>query len=486
MKFPRAHFPRFLFSDFPIFAFRLPPSDFNPRAQPATVARMRFPLGALIPLLLAAPTLSADDWPHWLGPQRDGVWRETGILETFPASGLTALWRAPVAAGYSSPAVADGRVFLTDRPDSATRGNPGGALARTAEPGRERVLCFDRRDGRLLWEHSYEAPYNISYPSGPRASPAVAGNRVYTLGAEGDLHCLDTATGRVIWHRSFKQDYGVITQTWGFASPPLVEGDRVFCLVGGKDQTVVALDRETGRELWRALPGREPGYAPMTILDAGGRRQLIVWDSEALSGLDPATGEVFWSEPFKTKMAHAIGTPRQHGDFLFISSFFDGSMLLRLDRNAPRAAVVWQIKGRSEVRPEGLHSLMSTPVLDGEHLYGVCSFGQLRALRLADGERLWETLVPTRPDGKPARWTTAFIVRHAGRYFIYNEVGDLILARLTPAGYEEISRTHLLDPTNKAGGRDVHWSHPAFAQQSIFVRNDRELVRFDLRAAVSQ
>ncbi len=435
----------------------------------------------VLALLCRASLLLAEDWPHWQGPRADGVWRDKGILDTFPAGGPKVAWRAAIGAGYSSPAVANGRVFLTDRPESTTRGNPGKALERASLAGQERVLCLDEASGRILWQHAYDSPYNISYPSGPRASPAVAGNRVYTLGAEGDLRCLDVASGRLVWSRSFKRDYGVETQTWGFASPPLVDGDRVFCLVGGTGHTVVAFDRETGRELWRALNAREPGYAPMTVLEAGGRRQLIVWDSDSINGLDPATGQVFWSEPFKTKMAHAIGTPRQHGDFLFISSFFDGSLLLRLDTREPKVTEVWRIKGVSEIRPEGLHSLMSTPFIADGHIYGVCSFGHLRGLKLETGERLWETLAPTRPDGKPARWTTAFIVRHEDRYFIYNEVGDLIIARLTPQGYEEISRVHLLDPTNKAGGRDVHWSHPAFANGHVLVRNDRELIRVDLR-----
>ncbi len=442
------------------------------------------PTRLLLALCCGAVAAPAEDWPHWQGPRADGVWRDQGILDTFPAGGPKVAWRAPVGAGYSSPAVANGRVFLTDRPDSSTRGNPGKALERAALAGHERVLCLDEATGRVLWQHAYARPYHLSYPSGPRASPAVAGDRVYTLGAEGDLLCLDVATGRVVWHRSFKRDYGAETQTWGYASPPLVEGDRVFCLVGGPGHTVVAFDRETGRELWRALDAREIGYAPLSLIEAGGRRQLIVWDSDAISGLDPATGRVHWTEPFKTKMAHAIGTPRRQGDFLFISSFFDGSLLLRLDRTEPKVSEVWRIKGVSEIRPEGLHSLMATPFIADETIYGVCSFGHLRALRLATGERLWETLVPTRPDGKPARWTTAFIVRHEDRYFIYNEVGDLILARLTPQGYEEIGRVHLLDPTNKAGGRDVHWSHPAFANGHVLVRNDRELIRVDLRRPV--
>jgi outer membrane protein assembly factor BamB len=439
-------------------------------------------LSGLLLVATGLPRLRADDWPQWQGPRADGVWREMGIVEKFPAGGPPVRWRVPVGAGYSSPAVANGRVFLTDRPDSQTRGQPGGALERAKEAGRERVLCFDEKDGRLLWQHEYDCPYFISYPSGPRASPTVAGNRVYTLGAEGDLHCLDVATGRVVWARSFKKDYSVTTQTWGFAAPPLVDGHRVICMVGGEGHTVVAFDRETGKEIWRSLNARETGYAPMTILEAGGRRQLIAWDSEALNGLDPETGQVYWSEPFKTKMAHAIGTPRRNGDFLFISSFFDGSMLLRLDAAQPKATADWQIKGRSETRSEGLHSLMSTPFIEGGHIYGVCSFGQLRCLNLATGERVWETLVPTSRDGKPARWMTAFLVKHEDRFFIYNETGDLIIARLTPQGYEEISRAHLLDPTNRAGGRDVHWSHPAFANRSVYVRNDRELLCADLRA----
>jgi outer membrane protein assembly factor BamB len=439
--------------------------------------RFRF---ALI-LFLGASSALAEDWPQWQGSQADSVWREKGILDTFPAGGPPVRWRAPVGAGYSSPAIAQGRVFLTDRPNSETRGHPGKALERAALAGKERILCLNESDGRPLWQYEYDCPYNISYPSGPRASPAVSGNRVYTLGAEGDLHCLDVATGRVIWHRSFKRDYGVETQTWGFASPPLVDAERVYCLVGGAGHTVVAFDRETGREVWRALNAREPGYAPMTFIEAGGRRQLVAWDSDAISGIDPATGQVFWTEPFKTKMAHAIGTPRRYGDFLLISSFFDGSMLLKLDRTAPKVTVAWRIKGVSEIRPEGLHSLMSTPFIEDGNIYGVCSFGQLRGLKLETGERLWETIVPTRVDGKPARWTTAFIVKQEQRFFIYNEVGDLIIARLTPQGYDEISRAHLLDPTNRAGGRDVHWSHPAFANGHVFVRNDRELLCADLR-----
>jgi len=423
----------------------------------------------------------ADDWPQWLGPQRDGVWREPGIVTAFPSGGPPVRWRAPIAAGYSGPVVAKGRVYLTDRPTARELGNRGGALDRTAASGVERVLCLNEADGKILWQHEYDCAYNIAYPSGPRASPTVADGKVYTLGAEGHLFCLAADTGKVVWSRQFNQDYEIETQTWGVAAHPLVDGKKLICLVGGEGHTVVAFDRETGKELWRALNAKEPGYAAPVICEVGGARQLIVWDVDALSSLDPETGKVYWSEPFKTKMGHCIATPRRQGDLLFISSFFDGSMMMRLDAHQPTARVLWRVRGENETKPQGLHGLMSTPFLEDGYVYGVCSYGQLRCLTAATGERVWETLAATTPDGKPARWATAFLVKHEDRFFLYNEKGDLIIARLSPKGYEEISRAHLVEPTNNAGGRAVHWSHPAFANRCVYVRNDQEIICVDLK-----
>jgi len=424
--------------------------------------------------------VQAEDWPQWLGTQRDGVWREGGIRRSFPTNGLPVKWRAPVGAGYSGPAVAAGRVYLTDRPTNQQKGNTGGALDRTATSGTERIQCFDATTGRALWSHEYPCAYNFAYPSGPRATPAVANSRVFTLGAEGAFLCLAAESGKVLWARDFRRDYGVETQLWGTASSPLAEGDLVISLVGGTGHAVVAFDAASGREVWRALEAKEPGYSSPIIIEAGGKRQLIVWDTENLSSLDPATGRVYWSEPFKTKMGHSIGTPRRQGDWLLISAFFDGSMMMRLDPQAPKATVLWRVKGKNENEPAGLHSLMSTPVIEQEHIYGVCGYGQLRCLKAATGERVWESLAATTPDGKPARWATAFLVKHDDRHFIWNEKGDLILARLAPEGYTEISRAHLLEPTNLAGDRPVHWAHPAFANRCFYARNDAELICVDL------
>jgi hypothetical protein len=150
--------------------------------------------------------------------------------------------------------------------------------------------------------------------------------------------------------------------------------------------------------------------------------------------------------------------------------------LYRLDSTQPGASLDWQSDRPSEKNTDKLHSLISTPFVEDGHIYGVCSYGQLRCLKLDTGERLWETLVATTPDGKETRWANAFLIKQGNRFFLANEKGDLIIARLTPQGYEEISRTHLLDPTNHDPGRDVVWSHPAFANRCVYARNDREIV----------
>src|SRR3954453_18056563 len=172
----------------------------------------------------AAPLLRADDWPQWLGPRRDGVWRETGILERFPQGGPKVRWRAKVGAGYSGPAVAEGRVYVMDRHPAKGAKKPANDFARGTLPGTERVLCLNEADGKVLWAHEYDCPYTISYPLGPRTSPVVRDQRAYTLGAEGNLFCFDAVTGKVLWSRELKKDYKVGAPLWGFSSHPLFDG----------------------------------------------------------------------------------------------------------------------------------------------------------------------------------------------------------------------------------------------------------------------
>jgi outer membrane protein assembly factor BamB len=411
-----------------------------------------------------------------MGPNRDGRWSEAGIVQTLPSEGPKVLWRAELAGGYSGPAVADGRVFVTDyvRTEGEAVNDPNG---RSELRGHERVLCFDARDGRLLWTHDYDCPYKISYPAGPRATPTVAAGKVYTLGAEGHLFCLDAADGRVLWSKQFQKDFGIEAPTWGFCGHPLVDGQKLICLVGGPGSVAVAFDKDTGRELWRALSAREPGYCPPSIIEHGGRRQLLIWHPESLNSLDPETGEVYWSQPLAPDYGMSIMAPRLSGDLLFASGIGAVGAVFRLDPSRPAAEEVWR-----GTRETAVYCANSTPIIQDGVIYGAdCDKGSLRAVSLADGKVLWETFAPT-TGGRRAKHGTAFLVQNGDRYFLFSETGDLIIARLTPGGYEELSRAKLLEPTGEAFGRAVVWSHPAFADRAVFARNDRELVCASLAA----
>jgi outer membrane protein assembly factor BamB len=442
----------------------------------------------LLTLSLVAPCHSAtrgDDWPQWLGPRRDATWREQGLVTTFPAGGLPVKWRVPVAEGYSGPAVTGGRVYVADY--VARKGEVvNGPNDRTNRLGTERLLCLDAATGRLLWKHEQDCAYSISYASGPRCTPTVADGLVYSLGAEGNLACLDAASGELRWSKDFKKDYSAPTPIWGFCGHPLVEGDLLICLVGGPGSVAVAFDRKTGAERWRALTASESGYCPPTMIESGGVRQLVIWDADNLNSLDPATGRVLWSQPLKPMYGMSIMAPQvadtSRGRVLFASGIGRVAALYALAADAPAAQLLWRGEPKSAV-----YCANATPFIAGDTLYGCdCDTGMLTAVALDDGRRLWETLEPTTGGERRSKHGTAFVVRQADpvngdpagatRTWIFSETGDLILARLSPKKYEELGRVHLLDATNECFGREVVWSHPAFADGCIFVRNDRELV----------
>ncbi|MBP86287.1 MAG: pyrrolo-quinoline quinone [Planctomycetaceae bacterium] len=423
-------------------------------------------------LLLSASAMSqAADWPQWLGPQRDSVWREDGIVSKFPADGLPVKWRATVGLGYSGPAVWDGKVYVLDyeRQEGELKNGPG---TRTKLEGRERVLCFDAATGDLLWQHAYDRPYSLSYASGPRCTPTVNEGRVYALGAHGDLRCLEANSGKVLWKKDLVNQYNAPTPVWGFAAHPLVDGDLLYCVVGGEGSVAVAFDKRTGKEVWHSLTAREQGYCPPVMIEHAGVKQLVIWHPEAINGLNPKTGEVYWTQELKPSYGMSITTPRKIGDHLFASGIGGVGALLKLNNDKPDAEIEWRGKPKSAV-----YCCNSTPFAVDGILYGNdCQVGNLMAVRLEDGERLWNTFKPTSGSTRRASHGTAFIVRHEDRFFLFSETGDLILAKLSPSGYEEISRFHVLDPTNECFGRDVVWSHPAFAQKCMFARNDKELV----------
>lgn len=423
---------------------------------------------AFVSFVCVVASASADDWPQWGGPQRDLVWRESGIVEALPAvdpntSVLPRVWTAKIGAGYAGPAVADGRVFVTDR---------------IAEQNVERVLCFDAETGQQLWKREYEAHYTISYPLGPRATPTVDAGRVYVLGAVGHLFCFDAATGDIVWQKHLPTDFGTELPAWGMAAAPLVDGDQLIVPVGGKPGAlVVSLDKHSGDERWRALDGPEPGYCPPVMFEFGGQRQLIVWHPAAVVGLDPADGNVLWDVPFAVQAGLTIPTPRKLGNRLFVTSFYNGPLMIDLGADGRSPRVLWRsAASNNEMRNDSLHAIMCTPDVRDDYIYGVGSYGELRCLETGTGRLVWESHDAT----GPGRWWNAFLVPHGDRIVLCNEQGEIIFAKLSGNGYEELSRAKLIEPTQSIQRRMTVWSHPAFAMRSVFARNDGELIRVNL------
>ena len=329
-----------------------------------------------------AATLWAKDWPQWRGTERLGLWTETGVLDEFPDGGLTVNWRVPVNAGYSGPAVADGRVFVLDYVETEPR----------TMDGTERLLALDEETGAILWTHEWATTYRMlmfTYATGPRATPTVDGDRVYVTGSTGRILCLDTETGTVVWEKDTVAEYDTTIPVWGTSSAPLVDDDRVIFLVGGEpDALVMAFDKQTGDEVWRALESRtEMGYHQPSIIEAGGARQLIVWHPRGLSSLDPKTGELYWEEEFAARANITVADAVMSGSYLFVSGFYSGSLMMRRDLDRPTATALWRgennrvLEGGVEVsEATGLHAMLTTPLIVGDHIYGIGSHGQVRGL----------------------------------------------------------------------------------------------------------
>ena len=313
---------------------------------------------------------------------------------------------------------------------------------------------------------------------------------MYILGRTGTLSALRVDTGELLWRTNYGEDYAVDRMQWGFdwgfASAPLVDGERLICFVGGSpDARVVAFDKLTGEEIWRALPSDEDlGVAQPIIIEAGGARQLIVWNPEEVASLDPVTGEVYWRQPYIVGGAMTVAVPVQVGPQLFFTTFYDGPLMLALNQDRPDASIAWKGRSNSEIRTDGLHAVLATPIIDGGYIYGIGSYGQLRCVNAATGERLWETQEAT---VERRRWASGYMVRNGNRVLINNDRGELMIARLSPEGYDEVSRTKLIAPTSPPGNRRelrfVNWVHPAYANRHIYTRNDEEIIALSMDAA---
>jgi outer membrane protein assembly factor BamB len=398
----------------------------------------------------------ADDWPQWRGPNRDGVWAETVTLESFPPGGLTSRWRAPVGPGWSSPVVANGRVYLTD--------------AELRKPkAKERVHCLDAATGKPMWTHAYEVSYpDWAFPDrGPTATPVIQDGKLYTLGNKGDLRCFEAVRGEVLWKRYLEKDYGV--QEFAFNASPLIEEGLLVLCVGSYPRTqpscVLGLDNRSGKEVWKTPTGGLTNSSPV-VVTAGGKRQLIVWAQDGVYSLDPATGRAHWREKLTTPADSAVTTPVFHEGLLLISG-----LMLRLDPEKPAARVLWP---DSKALSRRILSVTSTGLIRGGHVFSARPSGELVCLEARTGKPVWETDRVTKPGNGPCIHLTP----NGGGVFLHTDRGELIRAQLTSKGFREVSRTLLLAPT----GKEKAWAAPAYANRHVFARNNEELICVSLAA----
>jgi outer membrane protein assembly factor BamB len=421
---------------------------------------MRFPntVRATIVSLLLPATLVAEDWPQWRGLNRDGKYGETGLLESFPAEGLKIRWRVPVGWGFSSPVVAQGRVLLHDSVLEKPK-------------AKERLRCFDEKTGEKIWTHAYDVAYedwafDPTQEIGPVATPIVHDRAVYIQGRVGYLVSLNARDGKVLWTRDLQKDYQVKFSA-GMPSP-LIEGDLLILFIGGEPNAcVVALHKDTGQEVWKALDEQLTFSSPI-VFSSGGKRQLIVWTQQSVTSLDPATGAVYWSQRLLTSSDYAVSTPVFYQDRLLV-----GGLMFQLDPNKPAVAPLWPA---SKAPARRIFSHTSTALFQDDHLFTAKSLGEFVCVEASTGQQVWTTdKVTDQKNGASVHITSM------GEFvFLYTNQGELIRARLTSEGYQEISRVKVLEPTFDFAGRKVAWT--AYANRHIFARNGKELICASLAA----
>ena len=406
------------------------------------------------------------DWPDWRGEGRNGVWEENNVIDFFPGPEVALKWRVPLGSGYSGPTLWQGRLYVMDRV--------------TSPEEQERIHCFESETGKELWTFAYPCRYEgIGYTAGPRASVVMDEGRAYALGSMGHLHCLDAITGKVVWSKDMNLEYEILMPIWGIAAAPLVVDDKLILHIGGSNNAcIVALDKKTGEERWTAS-GDNASYSAPYLTTQAGNPLVVVWTGDHLNGLAPETGEIYWKIPFRIKMQMGVSTPVRYDNYLFVSGFFNGSLLAEISDEEMTAKIKWLRHGVNERNTDALHCCINTPVILDGYVYGIDSYGEMRCLELETGDRVWEnTSVVNRN-----RWANVHFIQNGEITWMFNERGELIISKLSPEGFEEISRAGLIEPTTaqlNRKGTGVTWTHPAFAGRHVYVRNDRELVCADL------
>jgi len=399
-------------------------------------------------LLLATATAaqnSVSDWPQFLGPARDGVYRGPALAESWPSGGPKAVWKKTVGPGFSGPVVSQGRLILFHR-----------------QGDREVVEALDAQTGASQWQYGYPTTYrdDFGFDEGPRAVPVIAEGIVYTFGAEGQLHAISLETGKRIWSEDTMKRFGVAKGFFGAAGSPLVEGGKVIANVGGKGAGIVAFDAKTGKVLWTATDD-ESSYSSPVGATIGGKRTAIFLTRTGLVGLDPGSGQIQFQRRWRSRQAATVNaaTPLIIGDQIFVSAEYGpGAAVMRVD--GANLSDLW-------ASDEVLSNHYSTSVHRDGFLFGYHGrqeFGpSFRAVELRTGRVRWSE----------ERFKAGSVTLAGDRLLIMRESGELILAAASPEAFKPIARAQILPATVRA--------FPALANGLFYVRNERTLVCLDLR-----
>ena len=401
----------------------------------------------VISCILLPCLLCAEDWPRWRGPNADGRWNPAGIPADFSKKEPERLWKAEIGAGFGGVTVSDGLVYVMDRQKTPQEV--------------ERVLCFDAETGKEVWQQSWEVSYgSMDYGTGPRASVNIMDGRAYALGATGVASCLDAKTGKVLWQVNTVETCGAKIPTWGFAASPVIDGERVLLHVGAKDGSVIALDKNSGKEVWRGGPDRA-GYCTPEIITHAGTRQLIVWGPEHVQSLNPDSGAVNWTYPYKISYGVSIAQPLYHDGVLLVSGYWHGAKAFRLGTGVE---LLWE--NESEIC-----GLMSAPLFKDGVVYMLDKKRGLQAFELKTGKILWSDDNTLTPKDSNPQMSLVWMDEPKNLAALLNASGELVYVTLKPEKREELARWQVIGKT---------WAHPAFAGNRLFARNDKELVAWRL------
>ncbi len=416
----------------------------------------RFPfagvLWAVLALLCLPLPASSEDWPQFRGVQRDGTTTETGLLTTWPEGGPALAWTADgLGRGFSSAAVADGRVYVSGLVD------------------KEGTITALDTDGNRLWQTSYGPEWRKATP-GARSTPTVDGDRVYVVSGTGAVHCFNALTGQRIWSKDVAAAYGGRRMEYGYSESPLIAGIHLVCTPGGVQGTLVALDKFTGRPLWVAQGLDEAaGYCSPQRIQRGDRDVIVTMLGEAVVGVDAATGELLWRDPYDGY--HARPGREAHPDYantplyadgavLTTSGYGDGSALHALSADGASASRTWADPSLG-VRLGGV--VLHEGLVYGFHMKGHAQ-GSLRCIEWATGRQVWE-----------ARWNghMGSVILADGLLYLHDEVtGELALVRPSRDGFDPVS-------TFRVGDRDgEYYAHPSIADGVLYVRHGDRLYAY--------